>query len=138
PHVRAERVLEPAGAPVPGLGGVCALLERRPDELQERLAATRAAPRLRRARAPCAASGSVPAARLRVDRPHVSAASRRRELGLLRLRWPAARLRRRRVRVRACATELEHAGHLEPAALLRDGAPRRTGPQRQAAGELLL
>ena len=57
--------------------------------------------------------------RLRVDRPHLAAAPAPRELALLRRRTGRARLRGRRDDLPPDHAGREHAGHLEPAAVLR-------------------
>ena len=144
PHVRAGPVLEHARAPVHGLGLVGEVLDQgRPDELRRRdpgagLAAGRAAEHDRRD------------PRLRVDRPHVSPLQAQRQLALLRGEGGPARLRRQRDVLRAGAAELEDAGDLEPAAVVRHGpqgraarehraaaGPLRRRPQRHAAGGLV-
>ena len=92
PHVRAERVVEPARAPVHGLGVVGALHEaRRPDELRQRAPTAGVAAGL-----PPPVGQAQPDARLRLDRPHLSPARARGQLGVLRGQGQRARLRRRR------------------------------------------
>ena len=88
PHVRAERVLEPARAPVPGLGVVGVLLDAgRSVQLPEQHRGSGAADRHRAA--------ALESARLRVDRPHLPVPPTSRELGLLHQAGPRARLRGR-------------------------------------------
>ena len=81
PHVRAERVVEPARAPVPGLGLVGALHPaQRPAVCHNTLQAPRGAQRQP------AEAGQDRCADLRVDRPHLPAAQEPRVVGLLRRR----------------------------------------------------
>ena len=132
PHVRAERVVEPARAPVPGLGVVGA---RAPSTTIRRSCtnALQIPGTPEHAGLPDAAitSGTGPErADLRLDRPHLPAAQEQRVVGLLRRRRHRARLReRRRAVLRAGQAEREDAGHLEPAAVLRHRQRRR--PARQ-------
>src|SRR5207248_11271860 len=87
PHVPAGHVLEPAAAPVHGLGVVGALSQaQRPDELRQR--DREPAPTAARAAEP-----DRPEAVVRVDRPHLPAPPPARLLALLRLRRHRARLR---------------------------------------------
>ena len=142
PHVRAERLVEPARAPLPGLGVVGLLHPAgQPVELRER-AADQSSCEAARARPPSTAARPArrrhkkrqeqpePPADLRLDRPDLPAAQGPRELGLLRRERDRARLRERRRRdLRAGRAELQHPGHLEPAAVVRHGEGRR--PARQ-------
>ena len=110
PHVRAERLLEPPRASLPGVGVVGEVHPaRHAVELHERARGARAPARLPRERRR--------GADLRLDRPHVPAAQEQRAVGLLRRDRDRAGLReRRRGHVRAGPPELVHTGHLEPAA----------------------
>jgi hypothetical protein len=80
PHVRAERFLEPARAPLHGLGVVGQVLpRRRSDELRQRAAESGVAKRPR-------------CARLRLDGSHVPPAQASRQLALLGVQRHGARL----------------------------------------------
>ena len=86
PHVRAERVVEPAGPPVPRLGMVRALHDPgRSVQLPLEHRGSRPPGRHR--------TGPAHAAQLRVDRSHVSALPPPGELGLLHQEGTRARLR---------------------------------------------
>ncbi len=67
-------------------------------------------------------TGAVPDYAL--DRSDVSPPPRQRELGLLRLQRDAARLREQRDVLQGAAAERKDAGHLEPAAVVRDSRAR--------------
>ena len=116
PHVRAQRLVEPAGAPVPGLGMVGALHDRRRSvQLQLEHRGSRTPDRHR--------TGAAQAARLCVDRPHLPALPAPRQLGLLHEEGSRAGLRDRRDVLPVPRPGPAHARHLEPAAELRHGPP---------------
>ena len=109
PHVRAERLVEPARAPVPGVGVVGVLHPaRQPVELRQRTADQAAASarqhrpstaaRPAQERTKQAASTQNRPADLRLDRPDLPAPQGPRQLGLLRGERHRARLRERRRR----------------------------------------
>ena len=148
PHVRAERLLEPAFPPLLGLGMVCLLHRgRQPVELRQRTAdqTGRAAPertsglrrrgrsqeRWRQPQARQQAPGGR-TADLRLDRPDLPPPQAQGELGLLRGERDGARLRERSGRdMRAGGPERQHAGHLEPAPLVRHRPGRPSARQHQ-------
>ena len=108
--------MEPARSPLPGLGVVGEL----PD-------AVRPAHLRRRHRGPYDVTDpyhpwqKADPRGVRLDRPDLPAAPRARQLALLRPRRPAARLRQRRGdHLQPAAPERDHAGDLEPAAVVRD------------------
>ena len=82
PHVRADRVLEPARAPVPGLGVVGAVHQPGRLVVREPRSSSPAAPRRRLGGQRRPPTGED--AGLRVDRPDLPAAPAPRDLGLLR------------------------------------------------------
>ena len=126
PHVRAERVLEPAGAPVPGLRVVGAAASSPGDPLSCTM-------RTSRTRACRPTSGrATRGSRLRLDRPHLPAPPPPRQLGLLRQEGARARLRGRADVLPVPAQDAAHARDLEPAAVLRHGPPGP--PARQHPG----
>ena len=88
PHVRAERVVEPAGAPLHGVGVVGATARQHDDPSSCTNAVEIAGPSRRTPPAPTGLGTD-----LRVDRPHVPAAQAARVVGLLRHGRHPARLR---------------------------------------------
>ena len=119
PHVSAGHLVEPAGAPVHGLGMVGPLPHARDGQLCQR---DREPP----GAAARAAEPDRPEADLRLDRSHLPAAQAPRLVALFRRQGRAARLRRRRHGLQAGQAERRHARDLEPAALVRhrQGRPR--------------
>ena len=132
PHVRAQRLLEPARAPVHGLGVVGPLHHAgRPPELSERPAEpgqpSRLPPR----------GGEREHPRLRLDRPHLSAPQQRDQLGLLHRQRQRARLRERlRRHLHTEAPECPYAGDMEPAAVLRHREGGRPAGQHPASADV--
>ena len=132
PHVRAERLVEPAGAPADGqrlVGEVQG--QGRSDELRRRAGPPGPAARLQ-------GQPQEDDPRLRVDRYDVPPARASRELALLRDEGHRARLPRgRRDVVRGDPAGREDAGHLEPAAVLRHGARELAARQHHVRAQLL-
>ncbi len=124
PHVPAGHLVEPAGAPVHGLGMVGPLPDARGVELRQRDREPAGA-------AARAAEPDRPQADLRVDRPHLPAAQGPRLLALLRRQGRAARLRRRRHGLQAGQAKRRHARDLEPAAVVRHGQGRPRAAQHR-------
>ena len=128
PHVRAQRLLEPARAPVPGLGVVGVLHQPIPAVLMHQRAPepepARLAPR--------------PDPALRLDRHDLSPAPVRRQLGLLRVQGHRARLRgRQRDKLRSGGAGAQDARYLEPAAALHRRPPGRPARECPDAEQLL-
>ena len=116
PHVRAGRLVEPAGPPLSRLGVVRAMHDPGgPVQLQEQHRAPGAADRHRAA--------ALEAARLRLDRPHVSAPSHGTSAGATtssRVRSPIARTRR-------CSAPTSRRRRARPGSGIRCRASTRSG-----------
>ena len=123
PHVRADHVMDAAGAPVHGLRVVGTMPPpQRPDELRQRGREP--------ARAPShAAEPDRPGAQLRLDRPDVPDAQEPRLLALLRVHRHGTGLRGGRDDLRLGPAEGEDARELEPAPVVHDRAPGQAGPE---------
>ena len=131
PHVRADHLMDPAGAPVHGLRVVGAVPPpQRPDELRQRGREP--------ARAPShAAEPDRPRAQLRLDRPDLPVAQEPRLLALLRVHRHGTGLRGGRDDLRLGAAEGQDARELEPTPVVHDRAPGQAGPKRRVHEALL-
>ena len=136
PHVRTGRVVEPARAPVPGLGVVGEVhATQRSEQLHERDPGAGAEAAAERDEAPAGLGGHTD---LRLDRHDLPVAQAEGLVGLLRGERHRARLLERfGPLVHPRPAEREDARHLEPIAVLRHGQRRQATRQHPVGRELL-